>query len=570
MLGFFVLYLLPNGFSGILTQKNTAMRNLKRLSFFIFYLLFFQNSYADNYPRNYSVDIIHYAFELNLSDQSDEIFGKASITVLFKQNGVKQIRLDLVNKATPRKDKGMSIESISIGNEPVVFSHNNDEVFIQLPYSSVAGKEIIFVVKYHGIPESGLRIGPTKYGDRSFFCDNWPNKARHWLPTVDHPYEKATSEFIIKAPAHYKVISNGLLLEESNLDSSTKLTHWKQSVPVSCWLFVLGVAEFAVQYLNHFEGKSIQSWVYPKDRESGFYDFSEPTKQVLQFFSEYVGPFVYEKLANIQSASVSGGMETSSAIFYAENIINGKKEERVVHVVIHELAHQWFGNAVTETTWDDAWLSEGFATFFTLLFIENAYGYEKYVSGLQNARKSVYRYAEKDPNFSIVSPRTAETDPVTSTITYQKGAWVLHMLRELIGRDNFKKGIQSYYKKFMNSNTTTNDFIHEMEKASGKKLGGFFQQWLNRPENLMLNGNWKYDDQKKQVVIALNQSHAGEYLFDVPVEIGIYKKGGKTPEIMKFKLDKKQNLYKIKLKGAPEKVVVDPSTLLLAQIDFSG
>lgn len=546
------------------------MRNLKQLPIFIFYLLVFQNSYADNYPRNYSVDIIHYAFELSLSDQSDEIFGKASIIVLFKQNGVKQIRLDLVNKTILRKDKGMSIESITIGNEPVVYTHNNDEVFIQLPSPSVAGIEIIFVVKYRGIPESGLRIGPTKYGDRSFFCDNWPNKARHWLPTVDHPYEKATSEFIIKAPAHYKVISNGLLLEESNLDSATRLTHWKQSVPVSCWLFVLGVAEFAVQYLDQFDGKSIQSWVYPKDRQTGFYDFSEPTKKVLEFFSEYVGPFVYEKLANVQSASVSGGMETSSAIFYAENIINGKKEERIVHVVIHELAHQWFGNAVTETTWDDAWLSEGFATFFTLLFIENAYGYDKYVSGLQNARKSVYRYAEKDPNFSIVSPRTAETDAVTSTITYQKGAWVLHMLRELIGRDNFKKGIQSYYKKFINSNATTGDFIHEMEKASGKKLGMFFQQWLNRPENLMLKGNWKYDDQKKQVVITLDQGHAGEYLFDVPLEIGIYKAGSNNPEIMKFKLDKKQNLYKIKLKGAPEKVVIDPATRLLAQIDFSG
>ena len=122
----------------------------------------------------------------------------------------------------------------------------------------------------------------------------------------------------------------------------------------------------------------------------------------------------------------------------------------------------------------------------------------------------------------------------------------------------------------MNSNATTSDFIHEMEKASGKNLGVFFRQWLNRPENLVLKGTWKYDDQKKQVVIALDQNHAGEYLFDVPVEIGIYKAGGNNPEIMKFRLDKKQNIYKIRLKRAPEKVVIDPATLLLAQIDFSG
>ncbi len=544
------------------------MKNFRSFLFCILFLTFVQSSYADKYPRNYSVDIIHYRFELSLSDNSDEIFGKASITVLFKKNDVKQIRFDLVNRTELRKAKGMVIESITWGNGPVPFTHTNDEVLIQLPSAPAAGKEIIFVITYHGIPEAGLRIGPTKYGNRSFFCDNWPNKARHWLPTVDHPYEKASSEFIVKAPSHYSVISNGLIQEESNIDSVTKLTNWKQSVPVSCWLFVLGVAEFAVQYVDDFQGKSIQSWVYPKNREAGFYDFAEPTKQVLQFFSDYVGPYVYEKLANIQSPSIGGGMETSSAIFYGENLINGKRDERIKNVVIHELAHQWFGNAVTETTWDDAWLSEGFATFFTLLFIENAYGYDQYIKGLQNAKRSVYKYAEKDSTFSIVSERSAEKDEVTSTITYQKGAWVLHMLRELIGRDKFKNGIQSYYKKFINSNATTDDFINEMERASGKDLALFFQQWLQRADNLKLKGTGKYDESKKQVIITLDQNHAGEYLFDVHLEIGIYKQGSDIPEIVKIRLNKKQNTYTIRAKTAPEKIIIDPRTILLVQVDF--
>ncbi len=135
------------------------------------------------------------------------------------------------------------------------------------------------------MPADGLKIGPTKYGDRSFFNENWPNRARHWLPTVDHPYDKATSEFIVTAPVKYKVVSNGLLQEESQINKEFKLTHWKQSVPVSCWLFVLGVAEFAVQQVGEFDGKSIETWVYPKDREAGFHDFANPTKQVLQFYT---------------------------------------------------------------------------------------------------------------------------------------------------------------------------------------------------------------------------------------------------------------------------------------------
>ena len=122
---------------------------------------------------------------------------------------------------------------------------------------------------------------------------------------------------------------------------------------------MLGVAEFAVQSVGTFEGKSIQSWVYAKNRDAGFHDFAHITKDALEFFSHYVGPFAYEKLANIQSSSLTNGaMETASAIIYAENLITGKVTEKLRNVMIHEIAHQWFGNSVTEATWDDAWLSE--------------------------------------------------------------------------------------------------------------------------------------------------------------------------------------------------------------------
>ena len=396
---------------------------------------------ADTYPRNYNLDVIHYKFELNLSDATDEINGTATISIFFKTSDTKEVRLDLINKTEQRLGKGMIVESVYYQDKNVDFIHKNDALLIQLATAPSKGEIITFKILYKGIPAGGLKIGPTKYGDRSFFNENWPNNARHWLPCVDHPYDKATSEFIVKAPSKYKVVSNGLLLEESNLDHDIKLTHWKQSVPVSSWLFVLGVAEFAVQYVSTFNGKSIETWVYPKDRDNGFHDFAKPTKQVLEFYSDYIGPYAYEKLANIQSPSVSGGMETSSAIFYAENLVNGKADNRLRNVVIHEIAHQWFGNAITETTWDDAWLSEGFATFFTLLFQENAYGHDEYIAGLKNAKTSVYNYAKKDSTFSIIADRSAETGPVTSSITYQKGAWVLHMLREMIGHDNFRKGL---------------------------------------------------------------------------------------------------------------------------------
>jgi aminopeptidase N len=524
---------------------------------------------ADDYPVNKNIDVKHYSFELGLSDSSDEIFGHAKITVLFRNAGTKSFRLDFINNSLEKQGKGMQIDSIKVGNIAVSFTHKNDEIIISLPSSLVANSELIFSIKYHGIPFDGLEIGPTSLGDRSFFSENWPNKTRHWLPTVDHPSDKATSEFMVKAPAHYKVISNGMLMEESDLGNNLRLTHWKQSVPVSCWLFVMGAADFAVKYVDKFEGKSIETWVYAKNREAGFYDFDEPTKKVLEFYSSYVGPFAYEKLANIQSVNSGGGMETSSAIFYSDKLINGKRDVRLRNVVIHEIAHQWFGNAVTESTWDDAWLSEGFATFFTILFIENEYGKSEYAKEILKAKETVFKTSLKTPDFSIISSRSAEKEDVTSSLTYQKGAWVLHMLRDLVGEINFKKGIQAYYTRFFNSNATSDDFRIAMEKASGKDLKLFFKQWLYQPINPSINGTWEYDAKNKKLTIQLSQTQKGDFDFNLPVEIGYYKAGSKTPTILKINIGKKQHAQSFNIGAAPDKVEFDPRNVLLSENIFT-
>ena len=525
--------------------------------FFVLPLL----SKADTYPINKNIDVKHYVFNLSLSDADNEITGATLVTINFKEAGMQNFRLDFINKTSARQNKGMVVDAVTSSNATLNYTHQNDELIISLPTPSTKNQTITFSIQYHGVPFDGLRIGATKLGDRSFFNENWPNRGRHWLPIVDHPHDKATSEFIVKAPAHYKVVSNGLLLEESELGNNTRLTHWKQSVPVSSWLFVLGVADFAVKYVDEFKGKSIQTWVYAKNREAGFYDFDEPTKKVLEFYSNYVGPYAYEKLANIQTPSVNGGMETSSAIFYGEDLVTGKRDERTRNVVIHEIAHQWFGNAVTETTWDDAWLSEGFATFFTLLFIENEYGKDEYTKGIIKARKTVYDLSVKLPDFSIVSERTAEKEQVTSGITYQKGAWVLHMLRNLMGDANFKKGIQNYYAKYFNANTTTDEFRIEMEKVSGKNLKIFFKQWLYQPINPTINASWKYDAITKKLNVQLHQ--AQQFLYNVPVEIGYYKKGATTPTILTINLKEKDQVFSFPLASSPEKLELDPRNVLL-------
>ena len=238
---------------------------------------------------------------------------------------------------------------------------------------------------------------------------------------------------VVTAPAHYQVISNGLLVEETDLPGGRRRTYWRQSVPIAPWLYVLGVARFAVQHVDTFQGKAIQTWVYAQDRDAGFYDFAVPTRDVLQFYSDKVGPFSYEKLANVQSNSVSGGMESASAIFYSEGSVVGDRNVRWRNVVIHEIAHQWFGNAVTESDWNDVWLSEGFATYFTLLYIEHAYGRDEFLSGLESSRQRILEFDKQRPDYRVVHDNLSDMSQVTTGQIYQKGAWILHMLRGIVG-----------------------------------------------------------------------------------------------------------------------------------------
>ncbi|MDH4297901.1 MAG: M1 family metallopeptidase [Cyclobacteriaceae bacterium] len=521
--------------------------------------------HSDSYPKNFGIDIQHYQFRLWLSDKNDSLRAEATLIVNFRKSGITVVRLDLTGPNSDLQGKGMTVARVTSEGNLLSFSHRSNELLITTPTSAV-GQQLSITVTYHGIPDAGLAVKRNRYNDRTFFSDNWPDLGHHWLPLVDHPYDKATCEFIVTAPSHYQVVSNGLLQEESILANGNKLTHWKQSVPIAPWLFVLGVADFAVQYVDNFQGKSIQTWVYWQDRYAGFYDFQTPSKQALSFFSDYVGPFAYEKLANIQSNNSTGGMEAASAIMYSEKSVTGKRDARWQSVIVHEIAHQWFGDAVTERDWDDVWLSEGFATYFTLLYEEHSKGRDEFADGLKSSREQIINYLQKNRDSPVVHNQLSDMSQVTSTLTYQKGAWILHMLRDMIGDTNFRKGIQSYYRRYFNANASTTDFRFEMEQASGLDLRIFFSQWLNQAGMPKIKGQWSWDSKHKELKINLAQTQTNSYSF--PLEIGIVSAGRQSPEIKKVTMNTKQSTISFPLETRPATVIIDPRTVLLAEFDF--
>ena len=533
-------------------------------------------------PSRPGIDIEAYRFELMLRDDTDEIAGRATITVRFTADGVTEVPLDLIGRGGDGRGdgqggggqggdgRGMEVLAVTSGDDgaALAYRHEDDLLTVTLSQPAIAGTRAALTVAYRGIPASGLRIGPNKHGERTFFSDNWPNRARHWLPTVDHIGDKATCEFVITAPAHYQVVSNGRLIEETDLEGGARLTHWKQSVPISPWLYVVGVARFAVQHLGTFKGLPVQTWVYARDRDAGFYDFAVPTMQVLHFYDEYVGPFAYEKLANITSPATGGGMEAATALMYGENSVTGERSVRWRNVVIHEIAHQWFGNSVTESEWDDVWLSEGFATYFTLLFREHAYGRDDFVTGLREAADRVWRWYDDNPDYRIVHDNLDDMGRVTSIATYQKGAWVLHMLRERLGDEAFWRGIRLYYARHFNGTATTDDFMHAMEEASGDDLQRFFDQWLRQGGNPRLAGTWRYSAAAGAVEVELEQVQTVGR-FDLPLDIGVYVDGGLLPsEVTTVDLGPGVNRFVIPVEAEPADVRLDPGTRALFQAEF--
>ena len=530
--------------------------------------------HADPYVRQ-PIDVQHYRFAITLADTTDRIAGEALIRVRLLAANMTQLTLDLANVTPERSGRGMRVGLVGLvggageggRRQPLTFQHAGDRLTIALPTGLAAGTMIEVAVGYAGIPADGLQIKPTPHGDRAFFSDNWPNKGHHWLPMIDHIADKATMEMDITAPSHYQVISNGLRVEVTDGTSGMRRTVWRESVPISPWLYALGVAHFAVQHVGDYKGVPIESWVFTQQREAGFFDYAVPSKDALAFYSEWVGPFSYEKLANVQSNSVSGGMEAASAIFYSAGSVAGTRPVRWRNVIIHEIAHQWFGDAVTESDWNEVWLSEGFATYFTLLFIEHAYGRDEFVAGLRASRKAVLDFDTKTPDYRVIHANLTDMAQVTTRMIYEKGAWTLHMLRQEMGDERFWAGIRDYYARHRDGNVTTTDFRQTMERASGKDLTAFFNQWLYRGGVPRVRGTWSWDASAKQIVVELRQTQAGAP-FSIPIDVAITGADG-AQRIERVELTSVSGRFTIAAERKPTAIMLDPfvRTLMEATLE---
>ena len=515
---------------------------------------------ADTYPRQPGIDARHYAVRISLlTSDSNEIQAVATVILRIVTPGTREAVLDLTS-ATP-DGKGMTVTSVTVDGRVVPIEHRDNRLHLPVPAGTIAGQDVIFTISYHGAPGNGLRLLNNIHGDRTAFSENWYNRARQWLPMIDHPADKATGELIVTTRADYQVVSNGVIVEQLDLPGGLRRTHWKQDVPISSWLYSLGVARFIVRQGGIVRGVPFSYWAFPQDADKGLTALEKDARGSFEFFSDRVGPYAYGKLAHVEAAGMSGGTEHVSNIFYGEKGVTVGNA-----AVVHETAHQWFGDAVTESDWNDVWLSEGFATYFTLLYTEYAGGRDAFVDGLRRSRDAVLRLEKSLPNTPVVHANfdEAATQP-NNRLVYEKGAWTLHMLRDLIGGEPFWRGIRLYYQRHMNGVASTADLRRAMEEVSGQDLRWFFEQWLTRSGVPQVSGTWRYDSAARQIVMTVRQTQAGD-LFRFSLGVGVSAVSGSVPAVHQVQMTGRESTFSIPTDTEPAAVVLDPGVWLLAEL----
>ena len=519
---------------------------------FLFSITGFTQTSDDGHEYlNHPADIQSYNVQIVLKEETDEISVSEMIRFVLSEP-CDSFFIDLQSE---NGKTGMIVESAAFDYSWAEYNHRNNRIWIKTKNQPV-NTPLSLVLKYHGVPETGLIIGENKFQDRTYFGDNWPNRAHHWLACVDHPSDKATINFTVTVPKGFECIATGTLYKKDVSFEKFDRFEYRSDIQLPTKVMVIGVANFdEKEYFTELPFP-VTSWSYLQDAANGFNDMSVSVK-VVSYFIDLIGEYPFEKLANVQSTTQFGGMENAGNIFYDEKAITG--ERTMEALIAHEIAHQWFGNSASELDWQHIWLSEGFATYFTDLYWEDTYGTDKMNERLLGERNRVVGFSKKYLH-PVVDTSYASLMNLLNPNSYQKGAWVLHMLRNEVGDSAFFKGIQTYYHEYQFGNATTEDLKKIIEDQAGHNLDVFFDQWLYKAGHPVLNfrrgvkkGGWEY------LTIRQEQENV-VFNFDLQIEV-FYQKG--QSEIFTISVDEREEKFEFPTKKEIESIKFDPNTRLL-------
>lgn len=406
-----------------------------------------------------SAAIKHYDVTLELDIANKTIKGSMVITLAARRS-LQLIELQCGD---------LIVDSVISGNMPLKYSVDNHQLRIFLSPKSSSSPEI--KIEYHGAPRRGVRFFPERMQAYTVFSTS------QWMICLDDPNERATLRLRLIVPADLTTVGNGRFTGKKTLNNGKAEHDWRQENPVPSYTygFVVGRLHTTTQRYRSTELHYLAEQYTTKQLLQIFRDSAD----MMQFYEERSG--VKYPGSSYSQVLAAGGVEQEMAGFtalkerYGQAVLDNPRD---VWLGAHEMAHQWWGIGVGCEAWTHFWLNEGMATFMADAYKEHRFGRAEYLKEIAGSRRLYERVRDAGKDRSLVFPDWLHPTTEDRTLVYDKGALVLHLLREELGEKAFWSGIRSYTRKYFGKSVTTPDFQAAMQKVTKKNLTPFFDKWV--------------------------------------------------------------------------------------------
>ena len=515
--------------------------------------------------RNYSLDDIRTHLWFDLDHRS--IRGEAIESISALRDNISELSLDSVD---------LKIDSVQLDGKPAKFSVGPKKLIVSLDRPANRGDRHEISIGYEGEPKKGLYfiLPDRNYPQQpsEIWTQGEAEDTRYYIPLYDYPNDRTTSEMILTVPGSWITVSNGRLVGVKDEAGGMKTWDWKESQPISTYLISVVAGAF-VEKDDSWHGLPLR-YVVPRGDESAIDPTFERTKEMLDLFSSKLGvPFPWAQYAQTSVDDfVEGGMENASATTLAvDNLVNPKlaAEERIGtdDINSHELAHQWFGDLVTCKDWANLWLNEGFATFFEHYWAEQHYGVDESAYEYWRDQNAWFRQPRFFP-VPIVDRHFDDSTEYDGNI-YNKSGWVLRMLREKLGDDEFFLSLHNYLEANRGQNVVTADLQKAIEQTTSINVDRFFHQWIYRAGAPEFEVGYTYDPSARQITLDVKQTQQVQglvELFDVPIQVEIATATSRKT----YTVEDSQALqtFTFPADGAPLMIVFDKGDQIFKKIDF--
>ena len=519
------------------------------------------------YAPSRDYDLQDIRTHLWLDGASRQFRGEVTERVAALRSGVVDFKFDSV---------GLNIQDVAVDGTPAKFSTTPKQLIVPLARPTTRGERHEILIRYSGQPKRGLYfILPNQdypHQPAEVWTQGEAEDTRYYIPLYDYPNDRTTSEMLLTVPSSWITVSNGRLLGVKNEAGGAKTWDWKQSEPLSTYLISAIAGEFDEQD-DSWKGVALR-FLVPRGSQYEIQSTFARTKQMLDLFSSKLGvPYPWAQYAQTSvDGFTEGGMEnTSATTLSVRDLVNPKllPELRIGDdfVVAHEMAHQWFGDLVTCKDWANLWLNEGFATFFEHYWMEQHYGADEAAYDYWTDRRDWF--AQKRLYSVPIVTRDFDDSTKYAGNVYNKAGWVLQMLREKLGDDDFFAALRQYLTVNRGQNVVSADLQKSIEQATSIDVDEFFHQWIYGGGAPEFNVAYTYDPAAHQVKLDVKQTQKVEGavgLFDVPIDIEIATSAGS--HTYPIDVSRASQSFTFAAASAPLMVIFDKGDKILKTADF--